>query len=161
MGQWSAGQLRELVDRGPDVVPLALAVDVMNVGAGVADDLHAYFSGDFHGLHCRDERGAEAVETLLGLAAFTGGRALRVDAGLLHDLDELSADSGATAQVFAGEGGQDVVRGLGLLEESPLFEPILEGAVDRDLYPALPILAGLLLLEGDRGFSSEVEGFPA
>ena len=36
----SAGELGELVDRGPDVVPFALAVDVVHVGAGAAECLH-------------------------------------------------------------------------------------------------------------------------
>ena len=121
MGQGSAGQFRELVDRGADVVPLALAVDVVNVGAGVADDLHAYVLGYALGLHGGYEGGAEAVEALLGLAALPGGRALRIHAGLLHDLDKLRADSGAPAQVFAGEGGQDVVCVLGLVEQAPLL----------------------------------------
>ncbi len=73
VGQGSAGQLGELVDRGPDVVPLALTVDVMHVGAGVADDFHAYVLSNALGLHGGDEGGAEAMEALLGLATLAGG----------------------------------------------------------------------------------------
>ena len=36
-GAGSAGQLRELVDRSPDVIPFALTLDVMQVDSGVAE----------------------------------------------------------------------------------------------------------------------------
>lgn len=42
----SVTKVRQLVDGRLDGVPFALAVALMDVGAGVADDVHADFLGD-------------------------------------------------------------------------------------------------------------------
>jgi len=88
----------------------------VHVCAGVTDEAHTGFLRDPLGLHVGDQGGAEAVETLLRLAALAGGGTLRVDAGLLHELDELRADPSSAAKILAGKGGQNVVGELGLAE---------------------------------------------
>ncbi len=60
----------------------------MDVGAGVADDVHADFLRDLEALHPGDEGGAEAVEALPGLLAPAGSGVAGVDAGGLDELDE-------------------------------------------------------------------------
>ena len=101
-GGWRRGgplpdQRRQHVGRLAQTVPFALAVDVVHVSAGVTDEAHTGFLRDPLGLHGGDQGGTEAVEALLRLAALTGGRTLGVDAGLLHDLDELRADPSTAA----------------------------------------------------------------
>ena len=56
----------------------------MDVGAGVADDIHADFLRNLEALHPGDEGGAEAVEALPGLLAPAGGGVAGVDAGGLE-----------------------------------------------------------------------------
>ena len=90
-------QVRQLVDGRLDGVPLALAVALMDVGAGVADDVHADFLRDLEALHPGDEGGAEAVEAFPGLLAPAGGSVAGVDPGGLDELDE----EGAWARVAA------------------------------------------------------------
>lgn len=63
----------------------------MDVGAGVADDVHADFLRDLEALHPGDEGGAEAVEALPRLLAPAGGGVAGVDAGGLDELDEEGA----------------------------------------------------------------------
>lgn len=84
-------QVRQLVDGRLDGVPLALAVALMDVGAGVADDVHADFLRNLEALHPGDEGSAEAVEAFPGLFAPAGGGVAGVDAGGLDELDEEGA----------------------------------------------------------------------
>jgi len=87
----SIPKVRQLVDGRLDGVPLALAVALVDVGAGVADDVHADFLRNLQALHPGDEGGAEAVEALPGLLAPAGGGVAGVDAGGLDELDEEGA----------------------------------------------------------------------
>lgn len=84
-------KVRQFVDRRFDGIPLALAVALVDVGAGVADDVHADFLRDLEALHPGDEGGAEAVEALPGLLAAAGGGVAGVDACGLDELDEEGA----------------------------------------------------------------------
>ena len=63
----------------------------MDVGAGVADDVHAGLEGDLEALEAADEGGSEAVEALTGLLAPAGHGMAGVDAGLLDDVHEEGA----------------------------------------------------------------------
>lgn len=84
-------QVRQLVDGRLDGVPFALAIALVDVGAGVADDVHADFLRDLEALHPGNEGGAEAVEALPGLLAPAGGGVAGVDTGGLDELDEEGA----------------------------------------------------------------------
>ena len=87
----SVTKVGQLIDRRLDRVPLALAVTFVDVGAGVADDVHADLLGDLEALHPGDEGGAEAVEAFPGLLAPAGGGVAGVDSGSLDELDEEGA----------------------------------------------------------------------
>ena len=63
----------------------------MDVGAGVADDIHAGLEGDLQALEPADEGGPEAVETLTRLLAPAGHGMTGVDAGRLDDVHEEGA----------------------------------------------------------------------
>jgi len=84
-------QVWQLIDSRLDGVPFSLAVPLVDVGAGVADDVHADLLRDLEALHPGDEGGAEAVEALPGLLAPAGGGVAGVDAGSLDELDEEGA----------------------------------------------------------------------
>ena len=86
-----ASQVRQLVDCGLDGVPLALAVPFVDVGAGMADDVHAGLEGDLEALEPADQGGAKAMEALPGLLAPPGHGMAGVDAGLLDDVHEEGA----------------------------------------------------------------------
>ena len=63
----------------------------MDVGAGVADDVHAGLEGDLEALEPADEGGPEAVEALTGLLAPAGHGMTGVNPGLLDDVHEEGA----------------------------------------------------------------------
>ena len=90
VGQGSGGELGQLEDGRLDRGLLVVAVDLVHVGVGVADDHHAHFLRHLLALEHGDHGMAEAMEALLGELVLTLGVA-RIDTGATHDFDELLA----------------------------------------------------------------------